>query len=1208
MKKVICIGLAGAMLLMQAVIYAETNPSTYSVNQVSDVNYFETFADYSNTYGEISDCSPKGWFAPSSVGNTVDDDTKSNVVKMGIGKVASWQSNASGAIMNYLFGKTVSDGKLHISYNFKNGNTNVLQFYLSPYVDGNDTNKTYDAFDPRQADKEAAALFFRTDSPWTVPDEAKDNGKIIVYENSDMTYTADKTYAAEPYEYQAEYENNAWNKVDMIYDLDAKTYSVYNNGVCIGNNLEFKSNGIKGIRSTLQAGYYVNGDNTVSINSDGAYTGAAFGYFDNFYVHEYKDGETVTAKAEYDGADRINIAFSEYVDASAGSITVKNVETNTIVNTSIVSTAGGNVSLLLDSPLAPGIYEISCSGIKGAVTGGKIDESYIKISGPASSTRYLYLDEDFEDYITGEIPMNWTMSQNLSDNTKEWLTDNSAWYNGYATLAEQGVNTLDNSNAFRFKGSKNESVATRNLFHYFPSNNPLTGKFTVEFDVYHENGGWTLGYILSEDYDNVDQSYLGDRLTYSLVGQKRGTSGDMQYSTVTTQSDNFTGTFEGVSVPPEKWSHIKLTVDTEAGSYTAKVNNGIAVTKTDGQYGKFGKGIMGIRLGRLNTSAAPYTGNVAFDNVKIYKDTACVLSEDFDGYPLYADGAAAGSYAAWTVNDFRSAGGWVDPTVTTENMNTSKLKQQINTKTRAYGVVPSSAASASDYGKLIRADSATDENRWTGNGRVLALAGLACGDAAYTRQGQSRIQRYFDRPIKAGTPFTIEMDMDANYAAEAFGISLLEKADMTIGTENADTYNKNLLVGWTGNYNTEISKTWVAPNDRIALSDINNGQYITADNLFTKILGDSYTNFGANGTNIIPAKREMKPISFTVVPYYENGTPKAKITYTYNGGNSNGGLKRAETVTSQDYMTRDIAGIAFDMMGSNSVSAKNDNRLALLIDNLRVYECDEQGNKITDADKEAVKSVKAVGYDGSIDELLNVSSPEIPADTKQIDITFSSPVSASIKNQRAVALMRHYDDRSEYLNSGLYTGEISEDGLTYSIKFTNNGYLENESEYALAVSDLIEFADNSSSQLAKMYKLKFTVKESADKGLGVTRFSIKKPITANTNITGDDGAGVKKPIVRLEDVDAETKIYISGFNTVDKSSMVVVAVGYKDEGENRIPTLKNVSQMNVYSDIPYGEFNKEIDVGEFDEDIQYIKVYAWDYPSMKPLVRNIYVK
>lgn len=1208
MKKRFCVGLIVITLLVQAVVFAETNPSSYQVNLVSDVNYFETFDNYSNPYGEVSNSSPSGWYAPSSVGNIMDEDTQSNVVQMGIGKVANWQSNTSGSIMNYLFGKTVTDGKLHMSYNFKSGNTDVLQFYLSPYVDGNDVEQTYDSFDPRQADKESATLYFRTDNPWKIPDGKLDNGKIIVYENSNMSHAIDKTNATEPYEYQVEYENNVWNKVDMIYDLNSKTYSVYHNGICIGEDLEFKSEGIKGIRAILQAGSYVEDGDTVSINGEGAYTGKAFGYFDNFYVSEYKHGETVTAKSEYHmDTNLISIAFSEYVDISNGTITVKNVETNTIINTEANKIDGGNAMLSVEETLSPGVYEISFSDIRGAVTNAEINNSYIQVSSPIDDDRYYYLNEEFEDYVTGEIPVNWTMSQNLTDSTKEWLVDDSAWYSNYADLAEQTTNTIDHSNAFKFKGDTEESIATRNLFHYFPSSNPLTGKFTIEFDVYHENGGWTLGYILSEDYDVVDQSALGDRLTYSLIGQKRGaTTNTLQYSTVTTQSDNFGGTFENVNVPPQKWSHIKLVVDTEEGSYTAGVDGGTPVTTNDGLYGKFGKGIMGIRISRLNASSSPFTGAVAFDNLKIYKDNSYILNEDFDTYPLYNDDASQGSYASWTISDFRSAGGWTDPTVATENMTTGQLTRTINTKTRAYGVVPGNTESPTDYGKLIQADIPTSENSWSGEGRVLALAGLACNDATHTRQGQSRIQKYFDRPIKAGTPFTIEMDMDVNYASESFGISLLEKTDMTIGTENEAPCYKNLLVGWTGNYNNDVKNTWVAPNTPISLSDINNAEYITNNNLFTKISGDEYTNFGINGSNIIPARREMKPISFTVVPYYDGDVPKAKITYTYDGGNSNGGLKKAEIITTQDYMTRDIAGIAFDIMGSNSVSAKNDSRLAVLIDNLKVYECDEQGNKIKNATKEVVESVKAVGYDGSTVELLNKNNPEIPTDIKQIDIVFSAPVSTSIKNERVIALMKQYDDRSDYLNSNLYTSKVSEDGLTYTVMFTNNGYLADGSAYSLVISNLIEFADNLSSQLAKTYKLNFLAKGTSQNSIGVIDFNMKQPIEINMNIADDDGAGILKPVIKLDEVNESTKIYVNGYKTSEDANIVVIIAGYKSTDVNALPILKTVS-LHVCQDISYGEFQEEINIEALDEDVDYMKAFAWEFPTMRPLTNKIFL-
>ena len=727
-----------------------------------------------------------------------------------------------------------------------------------------------------------------------------------------------------------------------------------------------------------------------------------------------------------------------------------------------------------------------------------------------SENVYYYLNEDFNDY-DGTYPINWTFNEKTKDfGTKsiKFLTDGYT-YKSYQERANAVTNTLDNTTAFNLKGSTTESCPPTNLWHWFPSDTPLTGEFTVEFDVYHENGGWNVGYVVKQDFNTAavtDNGDLTGRNEHTLTAIPAGsTDNKLRFSQKARPNTEFNLISEAV-VSPNAWHRVKINVDTESRKFKVSIDNGEPIELTDPKTSKYQKGIAAIRLSRVQGTDTN-TGNVAFDNVKVYKTGTYIMNENFDTYieaGLDAWGNAKNNIGTEKIY-FATAGGWNDPGASFEKMPKYYLQlyDGLMGITRAYG----------DDGvnplKIERDDTCTS------SGRMLSMAGYLWNrdwDSKERVPYTARLQKYFDRPITKGKAFVVEMDMLLRNGGQTFGISLLEDSDMTPETKivKSSTGNStsfvapinpegNMVMAYVGTTDLATNNPGTigvyAPDTKASLDNVTT--WATADRQFKTKEGTV-----TRADMIMPMEsQKMSHVSIKVEPYYEaDGTAKAKITYT-RGGHVN------SIVTSQDFMTKQMVGIGIDYKGLIWASGA-DIRSALKIDDLRVYELNSGGNKITTAKTEKVESIKAVAVDGTETELTGNANAVIPSNTMKIDVNFSAPVSDSITNDRMVALMKEYADKIDYMSNanGGYTTELSKDRKTYSYIF-KPGYLEEGTKYRLLVSNMVEFADNSLSQLYRDCRVTFTVgdKLCVDKFIFNDNFDIK--------IDGYNGTGENKQII-----------------------------------------------------------------------------------------------
>ncbi|MDD6734785.1 MAG: hypothetical protein PUE13_00555 [Clostridiales bacterium] len=1195
-QKIVSIVLALAMQCSAVPAFAVTTPNAYRVNPVEKVNIFDTFSDYSCAYNQESqNYHPRGWYSGSElrIGNEKEEITGNNRVKMGIG--SSW-SNGSGSILYKMFGKTVTNGKLHASWDFKSDNTDVLELIVQQFTTNKEEDSAEDAYDPRQGSNERPLLAFRDSDPWSEKANigtAKSPGKIVAYKSANDDVNADKgdmsMYSAKTY------ENGEWVKTDVFWDLDNKTYTVYVDGTMITNG-SLEADGIKGIYPILEPGKYSDG---TTVN-DGSYSGtddsnanAAFGYLDNFYAHEYtSENDSVSANVEYNAADDseenygvINIAFSEYMNKiiDSGDITVKDSKGDIVEIASLLESKT-EAALMVSPKLSEDVYEISFgNNLKGTISGTAPEKVVISTKTSAvsdSESVYYYLNEDFNDY-DGTYPVNWSFNEktsNFGTKSAKFLTDGYT-YKSYQDRASTATNALDGTTAFNMKGSTTESAPALNLWHWFPSDTPLTGDFTVEFDVYHENGGWNFGYVLKEDFDTAAAAHDGavsGRNYQVLTAIPTGsTDNKLCFSQKGYNLENYNIISDAV-VSPNVWHKVKIDVDTEARKFKVSVDNGTPIELTDPNYAKYQKGIAAIRLSRM-TSSSTYTGNVAFDNVKVYKTGTYVMNEDFDTYP--EGGLDAWSRAKNNIGpekkSFWTAGGWNDPGwgIEWKPNNHAELFNGYSSMVRAYGDdgvnprVVERAANCTSSGRMLSVAGYLWDKDWDSKERV-----------PYT----ARLQKYFDRPIAKGKAFMIEMDMLLCYGNQTFGISLLEDSEMTPAKKGvaSSTGNStldvpihpkgNIVIASVGGEDLPAGNTSTglyAPDTNASLDDTT--IWATADRQF------KYVDDGTTGTPSAYIPMEWQPmshVSIKVEPYYAaDGTAKAKITYTKEG-------HVLSVTTSQDFMTKSMVGIGIDYKGLLYASSA-DQRSALKIDDLRVYELDSSGNKITTSKTEQVESIKAVAVDGTESELMGVTNAVIPSNTMKIDVKFSAPVSDSIANERMVALMKEYADKMDYMSNvnGGYTTELSADKKTYSYYF-NPGYLEEGTQYHLLVSNMVEFADNPLSQLDKDCRVAFTA---GDK-LKVNTFS--------TKVSSDDNLEIK----------------INGYNGTPENKNIFAIIGnyaIEDGTERLITASIKTYNVNAYESFAIADFIKP----EPAEGIMGCKAFVWEAETLLPLSKSINV-
>lgn len=1125
------------------------------------------------------------------------------------------------------FGKVIDSGKVHISYAYKTENlSNSMYLKVIDAVNATRENVFYDGYDVTASEHTMCNLYFNSDGTIAVTKDATNYNKTAPEYSEKMTIT-ENAYTA-----------NEWYKADIIYDLDNLTYDAYVNGVLYGSGKCSHNVGIKGIGKT--------NDNYLTVSSDAS-------YIDDIYVHEYDDKEKIYLATEgvktlSDGSFILSLAVSEYVEGlSEYSILLSDAATGDDFlneywfesNTSV--SEDGKLILHLPADVAGKEFIISGTGIEGSTTGAtEIEPLLIRIPANTVSdgkNTYYYMNDSFDTYNGGTVPAGWQLgSGNVSDS--RWLLPQGA-------QSSQALSAVNGKNGKGVKISGSSDM----LYYYFPSITPVSGQFTIEFDVNRSDSAtWNLNYVLFEDYKKATEVDVTSRMNFEMV--KADANGNILYATdraaasTDTEIDNTAGT----------WEHVKIDVD--MGNYTYDITVGNNNKKVTTAFkGLLSSGIMGIGINGTD---------VIFDNFKVYKDTNMYLNDDFNTHSSYKiqvkeDGTPHstvggdpiteyttanleegfnktfaytttgrenfGKTTNYAMFKFFSSNGWVDSNVT--NLAVLDAEGIANNRhwmgnTKAVALTPAEG-SETYKGQLLRAEESSSANYWTkakaeGGDKVLMLSPrmIDTNTSPNTVKQQRRITKYFDRAITPGTPFTIEF-VSAIPSGQAlgipFGISLIEDGQDAITKDN-------LLVGYTGhgpaNAQTSNNKTFsralVAPNTNTSL-----GAVLDADTAGCETFKAANGAFLSEGyymqtwsvqrfpaKTFLPYGNNMQKIIVTVTPNSDGTTSiewkLAGRNVTVSNSNATKEYKDTDVIgtvkVNRDFTAKTFTGIAIDIMDMSwtSIGATyntspylTDGSHCIMIDELKVYETNAQDVGVH------VRGINAVDYAG-------VKAPvndTVPNTTKAFEIEFSAPVANSIIGKEGMVSLVNANTNEKVA----LTGTLSEDGTVYRVEPSS---LIADNSYNLIVSSNIEFTPNNGVQFTENYIKSFDCVY-AD-AVKVYDAMIANAIVKGDGYTYDNLKPAKATTINTVD-GYPTKLYINGVSADDNTSVLGI-IAYYNTAESGDYSLVNC-QFVPLTISESGEFEKTVSLELPAEDFDRISAYVWtDDDTYRPLINALDVE
>lgn len=1108
------------------------------------------------------------------------------------------------------FGKVIDSGKLHISYSYMSDNVNDNMYlacvsnYDVPGFDGYNTNITWS--NAQNTLDKCFNLYF------------KPNGVIQIAKtgiNATDMVTSEYTY-----------ELNTWNKADIIYNIDEKTYSCYVNGNLITDEGTIYRSGLKAIFASVNRGSYI----------------------DDLYVREYTDNEIINLSTEgvkvlSDGSFLVPISMSEYVEgASASNFVFTDVDTGSTfdaIDEADIEAVNGKVFVALPEEAAGHTYTIHGEELVGAATGATTT-STLEITVPGTSsdgTSYSYMNEDFESLESGKIPVGWHLGSGEISSSR-WLLPASA-----GNSSRVDVTTGDDgTKALKLSG---EGTA---MYHYFPSATPVSGKFTVEFDVKREeNAGFKLNYALYEDYQRTKENEINidNRLNFELLSAD--TSGNLYY-----QADmSGANTDTDVDINTD-WHHIKLAVDMGKSECALTIDSNPAVTLPYTLKGLFMNGIMGVGFNNVESGAA-------IDNLNVYKSENIYLDEDFNTYsssfylldwqglvkcdennkPNTYDVTIDKMYTsidhgredygtstfAW--KQYIPSNGWFDPSVT-DLSKTSKADldshNKRHTSIAAFGITPAQPTGSfnSQLATLKKAEVESADNYWTAEkeeagDKVLALAprliyhttGSSATNGSNGTPGQRRLQKSFTQPIVPGTPFTIEFlsaipgsyyNIIPNHKM-SFAISLLEDGE--------EFSSDNFLLGYTGYGNknfTDVTDpytcTLIAPNSDMSFKEAldNNG---AGCEVFEKENGSKLSVSSTTYAPIffLPDQNKLQKIVIKVTP---NADGTTKIDYSIPGRTEDS--VEASVTVNRDFTKKTFTGFAFDVVDmtygyynctdvttlGNSQGNWGDMLTVasrtMYVDELKVYETNATPNNVR------VAQVNTLDYDGSEASFVQ----GISNSTQSIDITFSAPVADAIIAKEGMVELKNITTGENVA----FTGSLSADKKKYSVVPSDTLVA---GEYMLLVSSNVAFEQNSLSQLKKDYVVKVTCVENETGAITISTAKVINPVTLYENGSISDYTyDMVKPVNALDKVvwngDNESHFIIKGGCAEDEGAIFLAFVYYNSDNEGNI-VLADVQSEVV--PVEKGAIDKSIDVPETDKEYDSFAVFVWENGTYVPLTQ-----
>ncbi len=1149
MKKLMSMVLVLCMLCSTFMVAGATAGET-----ANEVLVYATFDGFTGTRDDKT--VPEGfsafpmsdWYSKNNVAG-VDEETKSAVDVLH----GQWQGS-----LVYPMEQVIRTGKLHwgVDAKMQDPTKAMMKFQA---ISATEDENVYDWFN-ETANSLNSEVYYLVGN--TTDSGATFDGKA---------YTFPKTYQGAGTEVSGAPLDTEWHHYDFYLDFDKRELKVYCDGVILGTTSEIGSSGIKAL--ALQS-YSGNIDYTVSI--------------DNWYVNRYTETETpaiLSPATSVQGNGTIEINFTEPLESQvvAADFTIENEAGVTVANGMEDAVPFGTRGALITLPdLSAGKYNLVLTEeLSGMISEKQLAPLSFVVSEAIEKTdRYYYINESFDSY-EGGLPGGWDGPYN------NWSGSEMA----AAVTAVEG----NSGTALSFYKPSTEKYLKKEFGRSITG-----GSFTIEFDAYGNKSGLALSLLTEGQTEYGDPRYVS---TNNMASWRR--SSTEAYATwLTTQTDTTdsadnwnawlaseeslsirtnwkadaeygnmllcndeSGNIYGASnnikawwtsgsavkttlaAEENAWNHFEIVVDLDNENYTIYLNdpdrtagetvafaarrfstfnnayldtqggNGIAsitvsdITTNFKRY--FANGITGIRLGQSAMAVAP-TDSVIVDNLQVYTNNSYNLLQDYNNLTkaIYGNDSGAGSL------------GWYS---------------------------------------LYYAGTSTRP------GTQQRLAGEEDGDYyIYMLQGnggKNIMARKLDKPVKAGTPFTVEFKMKTTSDKEnswAFGIGTEDYAMPT----NPDRFPSELAP------DTNIKGTLGSYQSHQGMTILRNNQYnyslgkVTGTDLYyhTKLkTAGAGTAAASGGSNIIYKYGEWNYIKLVVEP---QTTGVNYTLYFKNTGYSDYVQCQTVTVTDGfDFTTMDADFIYFCLLDKEYI----------YLDDLKVYE-NETAEKLTVLD---VTTIAANGEKAALGEEYNQNMTGL-------ELTFSGALASadgiSLRDPNA-------STQGQEVN---ITKALSEDGKTVTV--TVNGALTDGKKYLLTVDD-VAGADSNISNV-DTYTKYFTYNAAAENAgaVEITDAWVEgyyQDASAKDTVTQEGvwvrlGSGVNLTNVQ------KLKYHIKGYSTGALAKVLAMWGSYN--------TDSMLQPGCIYFETPQGAIEKESEEISLIEGSTLMKFFTWDYNDCRALI------
>lgn len=814
------------------------------------------------------------------------------------------------------FGTNFLDGYMHISFDYRqNGTNDMLSLMLarnnsnaqstlnSVGIDGTQYN-TGDAFNQdeydytRFIDGGYTRLFAsgNASNPDTPINRAVWNGA--------SGYNATNLRQGKDHSVGQSYKDT-WYKVDVYLDrVNSSNYYVYIDGVLADYSNDKDGNEVNVDDRQSSVNYAADGNNAIKgiafrhdtlrnytdgvvATYDQSVSTSDYVYLDNIYVNHYTSDDVTkdTIKLILDtlnkgtlaAGDKLSIGFSEALKAAPAkeNIVITDESGNAFTDFTVAADVA-QATITLGSTIGTGKYTVTVKNVTGAISGSSIDDevTFTASSAPVSAagTTFNYIDEDFEGLEEGVILPNWYYDDpDLASGVENsrYYTKRTAEYYAARVMPE------DRNGRTALKLSKDAADTDTELFYYFPSGT-AKGSFKAEFDVKHENGGWTFGFI-------NDSNYQASMYKFKY-GYWNGYQYNNMYATSTVPTvSGITGDIDGEDAQRQSIlsGRAKQSVFLGMGNSTAALESatdGYAVRAMSPDLGIVGgKNAETNATGAVNTRSE--TNNVeAIDGLTItpgeWTKVEVSVNDDNKTYVItitpYNDDGTLGESVTKTVTDFaanRFMGGIMGIRISRNGANatlengvgdvcfdnikvyketTTYLDDDFNDyTTEGYGTARKKGPS----GWQQWTDKTHTDTNFTVYENKNGLEGVtsvqrAEGDRAMHLYYNSPVVfKTFDTPVPAGQPFAIEFDVYNVGAASGNTGQQNAWSFMQIGQEDTvilPTYNYPNTKTKTGKFS--ITKNLFVDRIQPAPFDDTKVQTFKTDATYAYITGDLMKN------------------------------------------------------------------------------------------------------------------------------------------------------------------------------------------------------------------------------------------------------------------------------------------------------------------------------------------------------------------------------